>query len=262
MFGSTGSLRPIAPGNSGLTSWRYTTPTMTTTTSSALDPNAVSHSWGKAANLAKASSKAVRGVLEEQAKQGAKDAVAEAAKYGDTGYGGLLGEMGTRGAGENGEWALGAKGSGLDHDWASKASDGLEWSPTATKDAIAAGEWAPAGEATMNVGGQGADAVAEATAAADQAGQTVADLGASTYGDMVSNMGEQFAEQAAEQAAASQAANAIPMIGTALNVGANLANGNYGAAAGAGAGAAMGSVIPGVGTALGGTIGGLLGSFF
>ena len=260
MFNSTGSLRPIAPGNTGLSSWRFARPATTVTQTS--NPYGNEQTWAKASRLAQASNKAVRGVLEEQARQGAKDAVAEAAKYGDTGYGGLLGEMGTRGAGENGEWALGAKGSGLSQDWAGKASEGLEWSPDATKDAITAGEWAPAGEATMNIGGQGADAVAEATSAAEQAGQTVADLGASTYGDMVGQMGEQFAEQAAEQAAASQAANAVPMIGTALNVGTNLAQGNYGAAAGAGAGAAIGSVIPGVGTALGGTIGGLLGSFF
>lgn len=247
------------PSYNSLTAWRYATPSTTTTTASANDPNAQLKQWGKANNLARATSKAVKGILEDQAHKGAQDVVNAA---GDTGYKGLVGEFGAKGAGADGEWALGGEkfAAGAENpNWSAPAAEDLKLS-------YASGEAAPAGEASMAFGGTASDAVTDAaSSAADTAGQTVADLGASTYGDMVADMGTNFAQDAATEAAtetAGAAANAVPIAGTALNIGANLAQGKYGAAAGAGAGAAMGSVIPGVGTALGGTIGGLLGSFF
>ena len=254
MFNSTGS----KPALRDVPAWSYKTPGMTTTTSSVTNPNGIENSWIKAGLLGKASNKAVRGVLEERAKEGAQKALDFADKHGGTGYAGAAGQGGTGLASTNGEWALGATPSRMGAESAYMAT-----SPTVEdlKLSYMNGEAAPAGEAVMNMGGLADDSVEAATSAADSAGQTIADIGAQTYGDMVADMGTNMATEAATEGA-TQAANVVPIAGTALNIGANLAQGNYGAAAGAGAGAAMGSVIPGVGTALGGTIGGLLGSFF
>ena len=200
--------------------------------------------------------------MEEQARKGAQDVLQTAERFGGTGINGVAGQGGGAALGDptgvpGGEWALGGGkfGAGSETaDWAAPAADDLKLS-------YMNGEAAPAGEAVMNMGGLADSSVDAATAAADQAGQTVADLGTQAYTDMVADRGANMATEAATDAA-SAAASAGPIAGTALNIGSNLAQGNYGAAAGAGAGAAIGSVIPGLGTALGGTIGGLLGSFF
>lgn len=241
MANSTGSRAPINGAHLAGNAWRYATPGMTTTTTSALNGgNGTAGDFVKAGMLAKFGKQAIDNYLAAKAAQDLGGAIANA------GSGGAV----TSGLTGGSAAALGEIGGQL----------GIQGNE-AIMDAVKSGLWAPPGEAAQVIGGTAAAPLEGSIGLANGgAGQAVGDAAAGMYSDIVGQAANQAAD-AAETGLLSQAAGYAPIVGTALNIGANLAQGNYGAAGGAATGAALGSIIPGVGTALGGTIGGLLGSF-